>query len=153
MSGQKITEAVVAGLNQGDFGLIVANFANPDMVSHTGDIQASIDALEADDQYLNEIVTAVLSHDATVVITSDHGNCEEVVKLQTGEPDKEHSTRPVPLIIINNQMQGKYPPVNREQMYTLKSRGTLTDVAPTVLALMGLAKPKEMTGIDLIKVI
>ncbi|MFA6198408.1 MAG: 2,3-bisphosphoglycerate-independent phosphoglycerate mutase [Patescibacteria group bacterium] len=153
MSGQLITEAVVKGLNQGDYGLIIVNFANPDMVSHTGDIQASIAALEADDQYLKEIVTTALSHDGTVAITSDHGNCEEVMKLQTGELDKEHSTRPVPLIIINNQLQGKYPPITRDQMYTLKSRGTLTDVAPTVLGLMHLNKPKEMTGINLIKII
>ena len=153
MSGQLITEAVIKGLEQDKYGLMIVNFANPDMVSHTGEIEASITALEADDQYLKEIVTATLSRDGTVVITADHGNCEEVIKLQTGELDKEHSTRPVPLIIINNQMQGKYPPVTREQMHLLKSRGTLTDVAPTVLGLMNLSKPKEMTGINLIKII
>ncbi|MDP3964818.1 MAG: 2,3-bisphosphoglycerate-independent phosphoglycerate mutase [bacterium] len=153
MSGEKVAKAVVEGIQKDEYSFIVVNFANPDMVAHTGNLQATIRGLEADDRYLESIVTAALEKNGTVLITSDHGNCEELVKLQTGEMDKEHSSRPVPLLLINQQFKGKYPPVARDRMYTLQSRGTLVDVAPTVLGLLGIEKPREMVGINLLKLI
>ncbi len=153
MSSEQITKAVLTGLRKNEYSLVIVNFANPDMVAHTGNLQATIQALEADDTFLEKIITHVLDQDGTVIITADHGNAEEVVKLQTGEPDKEHSCRSVPCLIINNALKGRTPPLTRDRLYTLQSRGTLVDVAPTVLAIMGLQKPREMVGINLLKVL
>ncbi len=153
MSGKQVTQAVVEGLDKKQYDFIIANFANPDMVSHTGNLSATIQALEADDVFQEEIITKTLEQKGTVIITADHGNCEEVIKLQTGEPDKEHSTRPVPCLFINDQLKGVTQPVTRDQLYTLQSRGTLVDIAPTVLALLGLEKPREMVGINLLRLV
>ncbi|MDD5567326.1 MAG: 2,3-bisphosphoglycerate-independent phosphoglycerate mutase [Patescibacteria group bacterium] len=153
MSGEKVTQAVLDGLATQKYAFIVINFANPDMVAHTGSLQATVQALEIDDPFIEKIVTKTLEQDGTIIITSDHGNCEEVVKLQTGRPDKEHSNRSVPCLIINNQLKGKEPPIIRDQLFTLRSRGTLVDIAPTILALLNLPKPREMAGINLLKFI
>lgn len=153
MSSQQLVEKTVAGIESGHYQFIVVNFANPDMVGHTGNLEATVAALEADDLYLKQIIAAAWKKDATVLITADHGNCEEVVKLQTGEPDKEHSARSVPCILIDRAFEGSFPPAQRSQLYQMQSRGTLMDVAPTVLALLGLPKPPEMNGINLLNLL
>ncbi len=153
MSSEQVTQAVLEGLEKKIYSFILVNYANPDMVSHTGDLNATIKALEIDDKYHEKIVAKVLELGGTLLITADHGNCEEVIKLQTGEPDKEHSTRPVPCLIINNSLKGKFPPASRDQLYTLQSRGTLIDIAPTIISLLGLNKPREMVGINLLRLI
>ncbi|MBU0707333.1 2,3-bisphosphoglycerate-independent phosphoglycerate mutase [Patescibacteria group bacterium] len=153
MSGDKITQEVLSGLDKDKYSFIVMNYANTDMVAHTGDLQSTVKGLEANDKMLEQVVTKVLQKNGTVMITSDHGNCEELVKLQTGELDKEHSNRPVPYMIINEQLKGRFSKVSRDQLYSLQSRGTLVDVAPTILSLLGLPKPREMKGIDLLKLV
>jgi 2,3-bisphosphoglycerate-independent phosphoglycerate mutase len=123
------------------------------MVGHTGNLQATIKACEVVDKSLGEIVTHALAKNGVVVITGDHGNAEEVINLQTGAMDKEHSTNPVPLFIIGKDFMGQAGPSGDPidgDLSLLPPVGVLGDVAPTVLKLMGIDQPKEMTGQALI---
>ncbi|MCG2701365.1 2,3-bisphosphoglycerate-independent phosphoglycerate mutase [Candidatus Parcubacteria bacterium] len=124
------------------YDFTVLNFAAPDMVAHTGNLQAGIECCKHIDKHLSRIVNAYLAREGTVIITSDHGNIEEMVNLETGEIDTEHSSNPVPFIIVNKKLKNKIK---------LKKEGILGDIAPTALELMGMEKPKEMTGKSLIK--
>lgn len=142
MSALEMTDALIKKINSGNYAFFVVNFANPDMVGHTGVIPAAIKAVETTDECIGKIVNSVLSLDGSCVITADHGNVEEMIDLETGGVDTEHSTNPVPAIIISNQLLGK--------SQELES-GILADVAPTVLSLMGIPKPAAMTGRNLIQ--
>ncbi|MFH0988105.1 MAG: 2,3-bisphosphoglycerate-independent phosphoglycerate mutase [Parcubacteria group bacterium] len=153
MSAKKITEALVKEILKEKFDFIVVNFANADMVGHTGDVKATIAAVECIDKCLGEIVDLILSKGGQAVITADHGNAEELVNLQTSERDKEHSTNTVPCIIIGKQFEGKAAsdmPFANSDLSLLQPTGLLADVAPTVLKLMGVEIPKEMEGKPLI---
>ncbi len=140
MSAGQITEVVKKKINHYDFILI--NFANPDMVGHTGVLKAGIKAVETVDNCLGQVVKKALAIDGVCLVTADHGNAEEMLNPQTGEVDTEHSTNPVPFIAIGN-------PDNVGERRELMS-GVLADIAPTVLALMGISKPGQMTGRDLL---
>ncbi|MBI4142603.1 2,3-bisphosphoglycerate-independent phosphoglycerate mutase [Candidatus Uhrbacteria bacterium] len=153
MSAHAVAARVVKEAKAGSFDGIIMNFANPDMVGHTGKVKPTIAAVEATDACIGTIVDAVVSNGGVVVITADHGNAEEVMNLQTGEMDKEHATNPVPLIICGAQFE--------EQDHTelealgwdlslLQPVGMLADVAPTVLKIMGIRKPAAMTGQSLL---
>jgi 2,3-bisphosphoglycerate-independent phosphoglycerate mutase len=151
MSVFKVVEKFKAGLAENKYHFFVLNFANPDMVAHSGDLKATIKAIEAVDQAVGDLVDTVLAFGGTVVITADHGNAEELLSFPTksfyvttaqGEVDTEHSGNPVPALIINGAFQGK--------VKTL-AQGTLSDVAPTILALMGIPKPAVMTGRNLLE--
>ena len=124
------------------YDFTVLNLAAPDMVGHTGNLSAGITCCQEVDRYLGEIVKAYWRADGTVIVTADHGNIEEMINLKTGEIDTEHSSNPVPFIVINKTLAGKIK---------LKSGGVLGDAAPTILELLGLPKPKEMSGKSLIK--
>lgn len=153
MSAPAITKGVIKAIDSDEYQLIVVNFANPDMVGHTGNLQATIKACEVVDKSLGEIVTHALAKNGVVVITGDHGNAEEVINLQTGAMDKEHSTNPVPLFIIGKDFMGQAGPSGDPidgDLSLLPPVGVLGDVAPTVLKLMGIDQPKEMTGQALI---
>lgn len=153
MSAAGITKEAVKAIDSRKYDLIVINFANADMVGHTGDLKATIAAIEAADQNFGEVVKHTLANDGVVVMTADHGNAEEVLNLQTGEMDKEHSTNPVPLIIIGKDFVGQAGPGGdppEGDLSLLPPVGVLADVAPTVLKLMGVAEPPEMTGVALI---
>ncbi|MFW0837686.1 MAG: 2,3-bisphosphoglycerate-independent phosphoglycerate mutase [Candidatus Komeilibacteria bacterium] len=152
MSAGQVTNKIVEAVKQNKYDFIVANFANPDMVAHTGDIKATIIALQFIDQSVGRIVEAVLERNGVILITADHGNAEELFKLQTGEIDKEHSTNPVPLYIIANELKDKtiIPGVNPQNLCQQTPVGILSDVAPTILHIMGLKKPATMTGTSLI---
>jgi len=152
MSAEKITSEVIKEISQDKYDFIVLNFANPDMVGHTGNIRATIEALEFIDASVGRIVDSVLAKNGLAMITADHGNAEELFKLQTGEIDKEHSTNPVPLYIIANELKGKaiIPGVTPQNLHQQIPVGILADVAPTVIKIMGLKKPAEMTGTSLI---
>lgn len=139
MSAGRITENVLDYLRYNRFDFITVNFANPDMIGHTGDIKAGIKAIEVVDQCLKKIIKIILSKNGYAIITADHGNIEEMLDPKTGEIDTEHSTNPVPFIIVSPFTEN----------YKLKN-GILADVAPTVLKLMGIQKPAEMTGVALI---
>lgn len=153
MSVKTIVKEAVKGIDSGNYGLIAINFANPDMVGHTGNLPATIAACEAADAAFKEIVDHTLAQGGAVIMTADHGNAEEVVNLQTGEMDKEHSTNPVPLLIIAKEFAGQAGPggdAPEGDLSLLAPAGMLADVAPTVLRLMGLEQPPEMTGTPLI---
>ena len=137
MSAYEVTEKVVDAINSNQYDTIILNYANPDMVGHTGSLPAAIKAVETIDECVEKVVEAILAHDGKLIITADHGNCEQMIDYKTGEPHTAHTTNPVPLILV-----GK-PNV------TLKE-GKLADLAPTMLEIMGLKKPEEMTGESII---
>ncbi|OIO46817.1 MAG: phosphoglycerate mutase (2,3-diphosphoglycerate-independent) [Parcubacteria group bacterium CG1_02_37_51] len=152
MSAAKVTESIIAGIQDDQYDFIVANFANPDMVAHTGNIKATQTAVEFLDENVGKIVSTTLARNGVVLITADHGNAEELFKLRTGEIDKEHSTNPVPLYIIANELKGKtiIPGINSQNLYNQVPAGILADIAPTIIKIMGLKKPVKMTGTSLI---
>jgi 2,3-bisphosphoglycerate-independent phosphoglycerate mutase len=139
MSALEVTETLIKQIHLEKFQFIVLNLANPDMVGHTGIFPAALKAAETIDQCLEKIVGAVKSHHGTVLITADHGNLEQMVDYETGEPHTAHTTFPVPFILIS------------ETPYHLRERGVLADIAPTILEIMEIQKPGEMTGESLIK--
>ncbi|MFA5127260.1 MAG: 2,3-bisphosphoglycerate-independent phosphoglycerate mutase [Patescibacteria group bacterium] len=139
MSAKEITKYVIKALKNKAYDFIAINFANPDMVGHTGNLQAGIKAVETVDQSLGEIVKEVGKQHGTVVITADHGNVEEMINLKTGEVDTEHSSNLVPLIIVNDHVKFK-----------LKDSGSLSNIAPTILDIMQVYQPEGMTAKSLI---
>jgi 2,3-bisphosphoglycerate-independent phosphoglycerate mutase len=133
--------------------VILSNFANADMVGHTGAFEATKKGAEAIDAAVGKVVNAALAAGGAVIITADHGNGEEVLNLQTGEIDKEHSTNPVPLLVIGEQWRGQTAPsgeVIGGDLSLLPPVGMLADVAPTVLKIIGVPQPSEMTGSPLV---
>ncbi len=153
MSALPIAERIVKEINGGKFELIVANFANGDMVGHTGNLDATVKAAEVVDQCIGRIVKAALEKDGVVLITADHGNAEEVINLQTGAIDKEHSTYPVPLIIIGKQfegMTGESQEMVAGDLSLSPPIGMLSDITPTVLRILAIPQPSEMTGRPLV---
>ena len=149
MSAYDVTEKVVEQIQKNHYGAIVLNFANPDLVGHSGNIQATIEAIETVDACVGKVVKTALENDYKVILTADHGNAEEMINLQTGEIDKEHSTNPVPLIIVSKNLMGQAGPSGdppEGDLSLLRPVGVLSDVAPTILKLLGVEQPKEMTG-------
>jgi 2,3-bisphosphoglycerate-independent phosphoglycerate mutase len=136
MSAYEAAEAFVSDWRDGDFSFGIINFANPDMVGHTGVIPAAVKAVEAVDECLGKVVEAVEAKGGSLVITADHGNCDHMLEPD-GSPNTAHSLNPVPLIVTAD-------------VPGLRSGGILADVAPTVLELMGVEQPLEMTGESLI---
>ena len=149
MSADDTTERVLDAIRKDDYDVIVVNYANPDMVGHTGDLKATIKANETVDACLGRIVSAVLEKDGVLFLTADHGNGEEVLNVRTGEIDKEHATNPVPFVIVGNAFKGK-PSLAGEvpegDLSLMAPVGILADVAPTVLAVLGIPQPEQMTG-------
>ncbi len=153
MSAIEITKEVSKMIDSAKYDFVVLNLANADMVAHTGDLQAGIKACEVTDKCLGEIVDHTLAQNGVVVITADHGNAEEMTNLQTGAIDKEHSTNPVPLIVIGKEFMGQAGPAGdapEGDLSLMHPVGVLADVAPTVLKLLGVPQPEDMTGQALI---
>ena len=152
MSAREITAKVTQYIKEGLYDFIVINYANPDMVGHTGNIQATVECIEILDGLVGEIVDTTLSYDGVVLLTSDHGNAELMYDLQTGEIDKENSNRFVPFFIIGQQFAGKsvLSGVVGSDLSHITPVGVLSDITPTILKIMGLKKPPEMTGSSLI---
>jgi 2,3-bisphosphoglycerate-independent phosphoglycerate mutase len=152
MSAFSITEKVIRDLGTGKYSFILINYANPDMVGHTGNLKATISAIETVDQCLGKLIPEVIKMDGTLFITADHGNAEEVTNPRTEEPDTEHSTFPVPFWYVspNNQRQKGESQILAERT---SSKGLLSDVAPTILASMKLKIPSEMTGQNLLEIL
>jgi len=149
MSSPKITETLITALEKNEYDFILVNYANPDMVAHTGNEQASIHAVEATDKSLSILVPAILKAGGAIIITSDHGNVEELKRASTGEMDTEHSTNPVPLWYItpDNHREKNAEEMMREQN---EVNGLLSDVVPTILNIMEIEKPTEMNGTSLL---
>ncbi len=137
MSAREITDKLVEQISSRQYGFILANYANPDMVGHTGVIDAAVKAVEVIDECLGRVLTAAREEGTAVVITADHGNVEVMLDPSTGQPHTAHTTDPVPFILAQRKVR-------------LRDAGILADVAPTVLELMGIEKPSEMTGKSLI---
>lgn len=139
MSAKEVTENLVKSISSGEYDLIIVNYANPDMVGHTGVVDATIKAIETVDKCVGEVVDAVIENDAQMFICADHGNSDQLIDYKTGEPFTAHTTNPVPFIVINcKEAKG------------LKENGKLADIAPTLLDMMNLEKPSEMTGESLL---
>ena len=138
MSAEGITDTVVKAMEKGDFDAIIMNYANADMVGHSGNLEAAIKAVEAVDAGLGRIYQAMKPRGGVWIITADHGNAETMVDPATGGPHTYHTTNPVPLILVSENDSSR-----------LKSGGSLRDIAPTMLAALGEPEPGEMTGHDL----
>jgi 2,3-bisphosphoglycerate-independent phosphoglycerate mutase len=137
MSADDVSDRFVKAIEKG-YDLIVVNYANPDMVGHTGSLPAAVKACEAVDRGLSRALAALTANGGAMIVTADHGNCEVMVDPVTGGPHTAHTTNPVPVILVGGPPGAK-----------LRS-GRLADLAPTLLQLMGLPKPAEMTGQSLI---
>ena len=134
MSAREVTEKVVEAINSDKYNAIILNYANPDMVGHTGSLPAAIKAVETVDECVGKVVEAMLAHEGTMLITADHGNCEQMIDYKTGDPHTAHTTNPVPLILVTKNEKLKI------------KEGKLADLAPTMLDILGIEKPEEMTG-------
>ncbi len=138
MSAAEVTEHLVAAIRSGEYGLIVVNYANPDMVGHTGVLEAAIKAVEAVDRGLGEVLAALREAGGAMIVTADHGNCEVMIDPVTGGPHTAHTLNPVPVILVGGPEGARL------------RNGRLADLAPSLLALMGLEQPPEMSGQSLI---
>lgn len=149
MSALQITEKATELIESGKYDFILINYANPDMVGHTGNERASIEAVEVTDKCLSMLIPVIMRAGGALLITSDHGNVEEMKNPTTGEIDTEHSSNPIPLwfITIDNHREKTSEAIVREEN---QIEGLLSDVAPTVLDIMGIPKPPEMNGESLL---
>ena len=143
MSAYEVTDKLVQAIESGKYDFILVNYANTDMVGHTGDIEAATRAVEAVDECLGRVAQAVTHMGGALLITADHGNAEMMIDPETGQPHTAHTTNPVPVMLVNAGGAGRNAPV------ALKN-GKLADVAPTLLELMGIEPPADMTGHSLI---
>ena len=150
MSGVELTAKLVEKITGDDFAFYLANFANGDMVGHTGNIDAAIKAVQYLDRFLEQICRAVMSVDGLLIITADHGNAEEMLDRKTGDINKEHSTSPVPMVVIAKDLAFKEPKMrNYTSLSSVVPSGVISDIAPTILEFLGIDKPKEMTAVSL----
>lgn len=153
MAAAEITKAVVKAVESGEYDVIILNYANADMVGHTGNYEATRKGISAIDKGFGAIADHVLAKGGVFLITADHGNAEETINLQTKEIDKEHTTNPVPFIIIGEKYRGQAGPggdAPEGDLSLMPPVGMLSDVAPTVLSILEVDQPEEMTGRALI---
>ena len=139
MSAPQVCEKLVEAIHSGKYDVIIVNFANPDMVGHTGVEAAAVKAIEAVDACVGKTVEAILEENGVLFICADHGNAEQLIDYATGEPFTAHTTNPVPFILVN-----------AGEGYGLREGACLADIAPTLIELMGMEQPKEMTGRSLL---
>jgi 2,3-bisphosphoglycerate-independent phosphoglycerate mutase len=138
MSAPALTDKAVAAIESAHYDLIVLNFANPDMVGHTGILAAAIKAVETVDSGLGRIATAIKAQGGALLVTADHGNCELMKDPETGGPHTAHTTNPVPVVLMGSDASSIQD-------------GRLADLAPTLLDLLGIQQPEEMTGHSIIE--
>ncbi len=139
MSAPEVCDRLCESIRSGKYDVIIINFANPDMVGHTGVESAAIKAVETVDECVGRVVEALLEVNGVMFLCADHGNCEQMVEYETGAPHTAHTTNPVPFMLINY-----------DKDYTLKEGGKLCDIVPTLIECMGMEKPAEMTGQSLL---
>ncbi len=139
MSAYTVCDEVCKAITGGKYDVIITNFANPDMVGHTGVMEAAVKAIEVIDECVGEVVEFIKEVDGQLFICADHGNAEQLIDYETGEPYTAHTTNPVPFILVN-----------ADPKYTLRENGVLADIVPTLIELMGMKQPKEMTGKSLL---
>ncbi len=141
MSAREVTEKLCAAIGTGKYGFVLANLANPDMVGHTGLLDAAVSAVKVVDECIGRLWKAAQAQGMAMLITADHGNCELMTDPVTGQPHTAHTLNPVPFILADPDFRGA----------RLRSKGVLADIAPTALQVMGLPQPKEMKGLGLIQ--
>jgi 2,3-bisphosphoglycerate-independent phosphoglycerate mutase len=141
MSAKEVTENVLSKLKNQEYKFILVNYANPDMVGHTGNIGAAVKACEVIDECLGKLYDYIMAYGGYMIVTADHGNVEEMISASTGMIDTEHSSNPVPFTVISQKLMGNA---------TILTSGILADVAPTVLKLLGIDIPSSMTGRNLV---
>jgi len=139
MSARAVCDTLIEKIRSGEYDVIIANFANSDMVGHTGVEAAAVEAVECLDKCIGQVVETIKEADGQLFICADHGNAEVMVDEETGEPWTAHTSNPVPFILVNY-----------DSAYTLRDGGCLADVAPTLIEMMGMEKPAEMTGESLL---
>lgn len=137
MSAAKVLSTLIRAIDSGYYDFYIINFANPDMVGHTGNLSAAIAAVKYIDECLGTITKKILEKEGTMIVCADHGNVEQMVNPQTGEADTEHTNNPVPFILVNNVIKNDL---------TLQMNGALSNIVPTILELYGFPKPPEMTA-------
>ncbi len=150
MSAKEIANSVVDSLKKSKYAFYVVNFANTDMVGHTGNLRATIKAVEVVDSCVKKVVSQVMSQGGVAFVTADHGNAEEMVNWDNGHIIKKHSTNPVPCVFVSEEFKLKNQKSKDFLLDSLKVSGVLSDISPTMLAVCGLQKPKEMTSASLI---
>nr|YP_010619615.1 Phosphoglycerate mutase [Tayloriella tenebrosa]WAX03628.1 Phosphoglycerate mutase [Tayloriella tenebrosa] len=141
MSAYQITESIINAINKNMYHLIIVNYANPDMVGHTGNLKATIDAIEVVDKCIKTLFNKIKEVNGTLIITADHGNADYMID-KNNQPCKSHSTNLVPFMIVHKE---------NDQKYTLQSHGNLADIAPTILDILNISSPQEMNGRSLIR--
>ena len=153
MQSEKVTDAVIEGIRN-KYDLIVVNYASPDMVAHTGNIEAAIKSLEVIDKNIKRLIGMAEYGECMLIITSDHGHIEQMISPQTGEIMTEHTVNPVPFFLIGEEFKIKNPrsEENLEKLYQ-PPKGIICDIAPTILELMNVPKPSEMNGQSLLKIL
>ncbi|HEX6183964.1 MAG TPA: 2,3-bisphosphoglycerate-independent phosphoglycerate mutase, partial [Pyrinomonadaceae bacterium] len=139
MAAFKVTDKILRAIDEGDTDVFIVNFANPDMVGHTGNLAKTIEAVQYIDTCLGWITKALRTAKGRCLITADHGNCEQMIDPTTGQPHTAHTSNPVPFHLIDPDSLG----------VKLRPDGALEDVAPTILGLLGIEQPADMTGRDL----
>lgn len=149
MSAQGIADAVTEAIEDGTFDVMVVNFANADMVGHSGKIPPTITAVETVDHCLGQIDRVLRQRGGAMIITADHGNAEQMIDPGTGGPQTAHTTNPVPFIVCAENAVTAPNFKGDPQRFTLRPDGALQDIAPTMLGILGISQPKEMTGQDL----
>jgi 2,3-bisphosphoglycerate-independent phosphoglycerate mutase len=140
MSAREVTDKLVEAIGTGRYGFVLVNFANPDMVGHTGILDAAVKAVKVVDECIGRLWKAARAQGMAMLVTADHGNCEMMTDPLTGEPHTAHTLNPVPFILADPDFKGA----------KLRAKGVLADVAPTILQVMGLPQPKEMKGLGLV---
>lgn len=148
MSAGEVTNQAMRAIESDEYGFILVNFANADMVGHTGNMKAAIKAVEFVDRCVGKIYEKAMEKDMAMIVTADHGNAEEMVNLRTGEMLTEHTTNPVPFVLASAECKLSYPQKLGQKQGV---NGILSDIAPTVLEIMEIPKPEEMTGASLLR--
>lgn len=152
MSSYEVTEKFMDQIRSDIFHFYLINYANSDMVAHTGNMKASIEAVKSIDKSLKNLIGLILKKKGVAIVTADHGNIEELANRITGKIDKEHSTYPVPFILVDDNLKNTQAGVSNEDLYQKPVTGVLADVAPTVLSYLNLPPSDEMSGVDLKRV-
>ncbi|MBI4919886.1 2,3-bisphosphoglycerate-independent phosphoglycerate mutase [Candidatus Azambacteria bacterium] len=152
MSASEVTEKLIEAINSKKYDFIIMNYANADMVGHTGNFKATVSAIEILDGEIGKVMAEVLKSGGVLAITADHGNADEKINLLTGMPITEHTSNPVPFYLVGDDFK-REKSVEKIEVEKIEVGGILADVAPTILELMGLPQPPEMTGKSLLKIL
>jgi 2,3-bisphosphoglycerate-independent phosphoglycerate mutase len=154
MSALELTDEIIKAIDgEKNYDFILINYANSDMIGHTGNLKAAIKAIEIVDKCIGKLNKSILNKNGVMLLTADHGNAEVMFNMQTGMIDKEHTSNPVPFVIIGNEFEGKtigFQEAPGNDLSLLQPQGILSDIAPTILKIMGIQKPNEMTGRSLV---